>query len=738
MKRSIIGVAVLTAMLTAACAPHKARRDDGALEREALAGLDKPVPRSLPLSHEHAGADAAGTANGTPTHEISHGNGRFIRPQSLAEPRPPASGQGSVTLNFEDQPIEAVVKAILGDLFDANYSIAPGVRGSISFSTAKPVQRDEALPILETLLSWTGNALVHEHGRYSILPADQAVQGRLVPSLKVARPTAGMSARLFPLHHVSAPAMAKLLTPFVTNGAILLADPARNVLVVAGTRDELANYGETIDTFDVDWVAGMSVGVFSLEHATVGELLPALDAVFGEKSGTPIAGLIRFIPIERTNAVVVIATRAGHLDQVGEWIARIDRGGGNEPRLFVYDVRNLLASDIARYVTNVFGGSVSADTGGQVSPGLTPTSVGDDVASDVDDKSSATAGTGKGEEMSAFFSPAQPASPAASGGGMGESGLRITAIDANNQLMVRTRPSQWSDIRQAIERLDAVPLQVQIETRILEVVLRDSFRFGVQWYLEGLAGGNGGVSQPGNKQQWMLGGASAAARPSDTLYYSFINKDVQIALRAMERDSNTKILSAPSLVVVNNRKARIQVGDQIPVTQTYVNTSLGGNSQVAQVEYKDTGVILDVRPRVNPGGLVYLDVAQEVSSADTDSVATGNASIAKRKLTTQVAVQSGQTVLLGGLIRQSDRHSRNGVPFLSRIPVIGALFGERADDTSRTELVVLITPKVISSGEDAKRVSDEYRRAFRSLRPFEAAAADGTPPEKKTEETTEG
>lgn len=727
MKRSIIGMAVLTALLTAACAPQKARRDNGALEREALAGLDKPVPTSLPLPQGNEAHASADTVRRGPAREISHGNGRFIRPHTVVEPRPEASGKGTVTLNFEDQPVEAVVKAILGDLFDANYSIAPGVQGSISFSTAKPVQREEALPILETLLSWTGNALVREHGRYSVLPSSQAVAGRLVPGMKVARPAAGMSARLFPLRHVAAPAMAKLLAPFATTGAILMADPARNVLVVAGTRDELANYGETIDTFDVDWVAGMSVGVFSLEHATVGDVLPALDSVFGEKSGTPVAGLIRFIPIERTNAVVVIATQSGHLDQVGEWIERIDRGGGNEPRLFVYEVRNLLASDVARYVANVFGGSLAGDSAGRVAPGLTASTQGVDAGFDAAGTGPTAAGGGEHvEEQSAFFQPPDARTPPQPAG-KADGDLRITAIDANNQLMVRARASQWAEIRQAIERLDAVPLQVQIETRILEVALRDSFRFGVQWYLEGLAGGNGGVAQPGNKQQWALGAAPKISTRPDALYYSFVNKDVQVALRAMERDTNTKILSAPSLVVVNNRKARIQVGDQIPVTQTYVNTSLGGSSQVGQVEYKDTGVILDVRPRVNPGGLVYLDVAQEVSRADPDGIGP-NLPIVKRKLTTQVAVQSGQTVLLGGLIREIDTRQRSGVPFLSRIPVLGALFGDRSNDGTRTELLVLITPKVIASAEDAKRVSDDYRRAFRSLRPFEAASAQPATP----------
>jgi general secretion pathway protein D len=377
-----------------------------------------------------------------------------------------------------------------------------------------------------------------------------------------------------------------------------------------------------------------------------------------------------------------------------------------------------LASDVARYVGNIFGGAVSGDSPqAQVAPGLTGISLG---------ASSAEGGSGFGEQGSlsdktavdsdaSFFAP--PAMPTPGGE---KSGIRITAVDTNNQLMIHARPSQWADIRQAIERLDAVPLQVQIETRILEVVLRDNFRFGVQWYLEGLAGGNGAVSQPGNQQQWALGRAASNPLSPDTFFYSFVNKELQVALRALETDGNTTTLSAPSLVVVNNRKARIQVGDQIPVTQTYVNTGQGGDKSVGEVTYKDTGVILEVRPRVNPGGLVYLDVAQEVSRADEANPGQ-NASIAKRKLDTQVAVRSGQTVLLGGLIRQRDSRGHASVPGLSRIPLLGALFRSRSEDLMRTELIVLITPKVIANGDDAKRVADDYRKRFRSLRPLEAA-----------------
>ncbi|KAF1008187.1 MAG: Type II secretion system protein D [Luteibacter sp.] len=717
MQRRTLGVAVLSAILATACAPQAPRPYDSSLEREALAGTERPVPKPLPL----ADADATNDTASALSPATLRGTGRFVQPRGLEKPRASIGGEGAVTLNFENQPVEAVVKAILGDLLDMNYSIAPGVMGSVSFSTSKPVRKEDVLSILETLLGWTGNALVEDKGRYAVMPSSYAVAGRVVPRLKASSSRAGMSARLYPLRYVAAPEMTKLLQPFVTPESILLTDPARNVLVLSGTPEQLANYGETIDTFDVDWVKGMSVGVFSLDNAGVGEVMPALDSVFGQKSGAPVAGLVRFIPIQRTNAIVAIATRAEFLDQVGEWIDRIDHGGGSEPRLFVYDVRNLVASDLARYVGNIFGASVAADSpsSATVVPGLSSATLdGDGGGLDAPSQ-------GEDSDPDFFKPPEEVSAPAASSrsGGSRSSGIRVTAVDANNQLMIHARPSQWAQIRQAIERLDAVPLQVQIETRILEVTLRDNFRFGVQWYLEGLAGGDGEVAQPGNKQQWALGSATKDALRPDTFFYSFVNSDLQVALRAMEQNTNTKILSAPSLVVVNNRKAKIQVGDQIPVTQTYVNTGVGNGNQVGQVEYKDTGVILEVRPRVNPGGLVYLDVVQEVSRADLVGPGS-NAPIVKRKLNTQVAVQSGQTVLLGGLIRDMDSEQHAGVPLLSRMPVIGRLFGEQSKEGMRTELLVLITPKVITSGEDAKRVFDEYRRTFRSLRPLDSEVVD--------------
>ncbi|MET0935699.1 MAG: type II secretion system secretin GspD, partial [Luteibacter sp.] len=597
--------------------------------------------------------------------------------------------------------------------------------------------------------------------------------GNLVPSIGASAPPGGLQARLFPLHYISATEMQKLIKPFARADAVLLADPTRNVLVMAGTSSELDNYQRTVSTFDVDWLRGMSVGVFSLQRAEVKDLTPMLDKLFGEKGNTPMAGLLRFIPIERTNSLVVISPQPAYLDEVRSWIDRIDRGGGNEAQLYVYDVRNVQASDLADYLSDIYGGGSSGgrsgDRGGRVGPGLSSGTLGGDS------DSSNRGGSGLGSTTGSFGNSGSSTSGGymntTSGGGLNGSGsslgggssingsqggfagsgfndddtshrqrnggvttddgVRITSVDSNNQLMVRCRPSQWSEIEQAIKRLDAVPLQVQIETRILEVSLTGNFQFGVQWYLEGLVGGtNGSVGQPGNNQQWALGNSGNVYNPAtDSFFYSFVNNNLAVALRAMETSGNTKTLSAPSLVVLNNQKAHIQVGDQIPITQTYVNTGANTDNTIGQVEYKDTGVILNVRPRVNPGGLVYLNINQVVSAPGQRDTATGNFPIQQREVATQVAVQSGQTVLLGGLIKQDEGVTDTGIPGLNRLPVVGRLFGTTTRSRNRTELIVLITPRVITNGEEAKQVTDEYQRKFESLRPYRSdapAAAPGT------------
>ena len=671
----------------------------------------------------------------------------------------------TIDFNFDGTPIQTVVASVLGDMLHANYSISQGVAGNVTFSTSKPVDRSQALVILQTLLSWTGNALIQQDGRYVVLPAAQAVKGNLVPGLGLQQPAAGLSVRLFPLRYVSALQMQKLLKPFARDDAFLMVDGDRNLIAMSGTPEELRNYQRTISIFDVDWLHGMSIGVYSLQHASVAELMPHLNELFGPHAQTPMAGMLRFIPIQRTNAIVVLSSQPRYLDEIHDWITRIDEGGGNQPHLYVYDVANMKASDLAKYLRQIYLNAPIDDKSGSVAPGLRTTTLSSNgiggasgsTASSMFGSSSlggtggslgglggssgtsgsggltsgASASTTAGDHANTSDSDANSG---ANGGGSGggsdtgsasgdpDSNVRITAEVDNNQLLIRARPGQWKEIRDAIRRLDRPPLQVQIETRILEVALTGDLSYGVQWYLGKLAGTstttNGTTTQTaGSGQNGALGLAGTAySAASDATYYSFVSNRLQVALHALETNGSTHVLSAPSLVVSNNHEATIQVGDNVPITESSVNTNSSTLSTETSVQYVQTGVILDVTPRINPGGLVSMNIQQQVSDVvSSSSSSTSNPTISMRAVSTQVAAKNGQTVLLGGMIQQSDSLTDSGLPYLNRIPYLGRLFGTRSRSRARTELLVLITPRVINSDGDAAQITDDYEKGLKVI-----------------------
>jgi general secretion pathway protein D len=713
------------------------------LPSEGTAGstVTAPVRDDSPISLGGGG----GNAGPAPKPEIETGTGSFINEKIARAPVSVSStsSDGQLTFNFENQPIQAVAKAILGDLLQLNYVIAPGVQGNVTFSTSKPIKSEQAMSILEMLLSWTGNALVFSEGRYNVLPVKDAIPGRLAPRVAAPSLARGYEVRVFPLRFVGPNEMQKLLKPYAKADAFVSVDTARSMLVLAGTASELENYQRTIDTFDVDWLKGMSIGVYQVQRVEVAKILPELDKIFGASGESPMAGMFRFVPIERTNSLIVITPNKDYLTTAEEWLQRLDQGGSESgTQLYVYDVKNVKAVDLADRLTEVFTGQRSSSGSsrsnrGSVAPGLQPVEV-----RGINDNSK------KAQENRAqqAANASAPAGGAATGTaftiGDEESEVRITAAEENNQILAMATPSQWGVIQSAIKRLDIEPLQVQIETKILEVQLNGELSMGVQWFLEGLIGtSNEGTSrftnsQPGNQQRASLGLGGVARNAGNAFYYAFINNEIEGAIQALETNGNTKILSAPSLMVLNNKEARINVGDQIPVVQNFLNS--GFNSTVnsgtngsstptatsyGSVQFRDVGVILTVTPRVNPGGLVYMEISQEVSKKGAQDP-TGNYSVSKREIETEIAVQSGQTVLLGGLIAENEGRNKSGIPGLSRIPVVGNLFGTTKKSRDRTELIVMITPRVVSNSDQARAITDEYQRRFQSLAPFKGQAGD--------------
>lgn len=713
-----------------------------------------PTP-PLPAPDEDAiraktGNEAVAVENPKP--EIKTGTGKFINERAARTAQPGGGGGGDVSFNFENQPIQAVVKAILGEMLQENYIIAPNVGGNVTFSTSRPIRADQAMSVLETLLSWTGNTLVYESGRYTVLQLKDALPGKLTPRFGGVEGR-GYEVRVFPLRYVSPTQMANLLKPYAKPEAVINADTSRSMIVLAGTPSELDNYRRTIETFDVDWLKGMSIGVFALQHQEVAKLLPQLSELFGPEGESPLAGMFRFIPLEQGNSLIVITPNPEYLAQAEDWLNRLDTGGTeNSNQLYVYNVKNIKAPDLAGYLNEIFlgaspsaGSSSRSRTSGSVGPGQRAVTIGGLGGSG----GSLSGSRGAVNEPREASTPAATPAAGSTPGADNQSTIRISAIEENNQLMVMASPAEWNSIQSAIRKLDISPLQVQIEARILEVSLTGELRYGVQWWFEGLQGSGPAGFQNGNpyirpfdRQQSLLGAAGPGK--AGTIFSSYINSKFEIALSALETSGNAKALAAPSLVVANNQEAQINVGTQIPVVQTFFNsafpvvnngTGTGNNSGAnsfgnsGSVQYLNTGVILSVTPRVNPGGLVYLDIQQEVSNPGTPAQGSSNPPINQRQLQTQIAVQSGETLLLGGLIQENNTYSDSSVPLLGKIPLLGKLFGATTKQTSRTELIVLITPRVITNSEEAREMTEEYQRRFQSLRPLEAKLRTTAPGE---------
>jgi len=748
IERAVYPCLISVILLSGCIAPvnNDALHDDQLL-RDGLSGTGSD---RLPLvpTRPSVGVTAASPAAPSSGSQIIRGSQSLVA-RGSTPPKPSTAPQGNdgTLFNFAGVPIQAVVNTILGDVLKENYSIGQGVTGEVTFSTSKPVDKAQAFSILETLLSWTNNAIIRQGERYLILPANQAVAGQLTPRQSIPEPGSGLTARFFVLEYISPLEMQKLLKPFARESAFLAVDTSRNVLVMAGTPDELNNYQQTINTFDVNWLKGMSIGVFGLKRANVSQLMPELERLFGAQSGTPLAGMLRFLPIERTNAIVAISPQPEYLNDVRRWIDTIDQGGGDEPQMYVYDVRNMKATDLARYLRQIYSDEAVTEEGAaQVAPGLrtvTLTSngfgsgLGNGLGSSAGSSAGLSGGIGSGQSVPPPVSstagtapektddlqlapPGQASAPRTPvNANNPTNSVRITAQKSSNQLLVRSRPTQWAEIQSAIQRLDNPPLQVQIETRILEVGLTGSLNLGVQWYLGRLAGNSttaGIANASGNQGAIGQGGAGLGA--TDSLFYSFVSNNLQVALHALETNGNTRVLSAPSLVVMNNEQAQIQVGDNIPINQTTINTSTTTIS-TSSVQYIQTGVILDVIPRINPGGLVYMEIQQQVSDASTTVDANGNPTISTRAVSTQVAVQSGQTILLGGLIKQNESATDNSVPYLGKIPGLQWLFGNTQRQHGRSELIVLITPRVITGNSEARQVTDEYRQQLQLMKPLD-------------------
>ncbi|WP_418646904.1 type II secretion system secretin GspD [Thauera butanivorans] len=585
----------------------------------------------------------------------------------------PGGGGERFELNFNEADIRGVIDAVLGDMLRLDYVVSPEVQGRITLRTSRPASQASLLSALEAALGTVSAVLLKDGNSVSVVPWSEAPQ-RVRPAQRLAAsmpPVPGYAVEIIPLRYVNAKDMQTVLDTFVPKGTVLQADTQHGHLVIAGSSQDRGAVLRTIENFDVDWLKGMTFAMYRLAQSRPETIVNELQQIFQGKLDL-FTTRVRLVPLERMQAVLGVARNRSDLDLLGEWIGRLDISKTGSQRIFVYNVQNGSAKDLVASLRQVLTGEMAATA----------------------------AVTIAGTETERFPPSTVPADLQASGTASAQSNIgRLVALEENNSLMFYGTEDEYRVIQEALAQIDVLPRQVMIEAFLAEVTLNNNLRYGVQWFFDS------------SENTVTLSAAESGAVASQFPGFSYVytgKANARIVLNALQSKTEVKILSAPKISVLNNQKASLQVGDQVPiVTQTSQGTDVSGAPVISTIQMRDTGVILEVTPRVNDNGNVILDVMQEVSEvAQTTSSGIDSPTIQRRRIHSVIATRDGFTVALGGLIRESGGMGNSGVPLLKDIPVVGNFFRNNTSDTRRTELVVLLVPHVMRNQMETQSVVD--------------------------------
>jgi len=690
---------------------------------------------------------SVGTPNALPPPQIAYGTAAGAQYQSPGGVM--ATGPNDINLEFADTDIREIVAQVLGTILHADYTIDPSVHGTATLHSARPMNRSELIPVLQSLLAQNGAALVMTGNLYRVVPAAQAAG-----VVAAGADTAG--AVVVPLRYASAEDLAKVLQPFVGDGGKVLADAARNALIVGGEPGAREGLIGLVHAFDVDALAGQSYAVLPVSAGDVKDFASALQDAFRGQSGGALAGLVRVIPLTRINAVLVVSSQARYIDQARRVYTLIDRARRQTLRSWhVYYLQNSHSEDVAYVLQqaftpgnitaqptantrqagfggapgNVAGSGLGAGSAGNLGRGGLPGGI-----------SAGGLGQGYGQGLGQGFgqgltqqgnvplaagqqglNPGQQQAPAAGAnpllGGLEQGGgeqntetLRVIPDDQNNAVLVYGTGREQGTIEAMLRKIDILPLQVRIDAVIAEVTLNDTLQYGTQFFFK--SGGINGILSSATQTP----ANPSAANLNLSFPGFFIGGNGQggapFAIQALQAVTTVNVLSSPELLVLDNQPARLQVGSVVPyLSQQSQGTIVANAPVINSISYQQTGVIMEVTPRVNSGGLVTLDISQDVSSVAQGVTTPGlnSPTFNERNVTSRVVVQDGQTIGLAGLITDTASVGNQGIPWLKDVPLLGLLAGNQNNTRQRTELLVLITPHVVHDQRDARALTDDLR-----------------------------
>ena len=642
------------------------------------------------------------------------GNNQTFRVPSVKPLTTPVDTGAPLTLTFENGDIREIVRNLLGDLLGENFIIDPAVTGTVTVRTAKGLRRTDIIPTLEVLLRTVKAVLVKDGNYWRILPEGGVNLGTVPPRVEL-RPGTGNSVVILPVKHVGAKELEKVILPFVKPGtpAAIRTDETRNLLFLSGTEAEIRSMLEIAEMFDVNVLAGMSFLLYPLESSDAKTVVADWERIF-PANANPFAGLLRVIAIERMNAILLLSPQRDMIIDARQWLERLDKGSdaGGGSRLYVYNVLFSQAEKLQVILQQAITGRANPAASATVAPGQTLNTLSAPAAPIV--------GQGLVMPGNTINNPQTPTQRQATSNlnatnspaiGLARNATVIADKDRNALLIVAT-PSEYAAIESAIKKLDTAPKMIAIEVQIAQVALSGAFQFGISGMFTGKpeSAANRLTSEGGVGG---LNAANAAGSVVPGFSYTWQGAAAKAILNTLQTTGQSRTLASPTMITLDNQKVTFTNGTQISV-QTQSTVASTTTAATNSFQYINTGLTINITPRVS-GNNVFLEIQQQSSTAGAVRADNPNPDITQNSQQTTVMVGNGDTMLLSGLFVDSGTQGTSGFPLLSTVPILGGLFGTQSWNSSRSELVMLVTPRVMATVEDTRGVVDELRQRMGNI-----------------------
>lgn len=621
-----------------------------------------------------------------------------VRTAPSVKPPDPRSGPG-VVFNFDNADIYEVIR-VMAEVMKINYIIDPRVKGVVNIRTTSPISREEVFSVFQSILTLNGATAVKKDNLYEIVPFGEAKKLPLSPSERIEAgrlaPESRYTIQIIPLKYISVSEVSKMLKPFLSDGADIVEHPPHNILIIGDLASNIRKALDIIALFDLDIFTDLRVRIYPVLNADVTEIAKEMERIFSSfevsiKSGRGVG--ITFTPITRINSLLVVSSIPGIFEKVEGWLKELDKmpAEGTKLGVHVYYVQNMKAKDLADTLKQIF---VTLK----------------DKKMDFKEKVTPPEPTPRSVKPA----PTPPSPPKEEAPAVPEGEINIVVDETNNALVIRAFERDYRLILETIKKLDIYPRQVLIEVLLAEITLDDENRFGVE-FLKLLD-----TASHGRFQQTIDIGPSTVSGVG--IRYSIVETAGRFsaAIKAAAKDERLNVISSPHILASNNKEAKIQIGVSQPILTTTYTTTATATTNVVEgtIEYKDVGIIITVTPRINDGGLVTMELIIEDSKVDTTSLGTlSNIPVfTKKTAKTVLSVLEGQTIVIGGLLEDSKTNKKSGIPLLNKIPLIGWLFGTQEYEKNKKELILLMTPHIITDHIQSRSVTEEFKERLEGIK----------------------